>query len=154
MNLNMISNLSLYRIVQENGTFLPSVEISAITLKHIIKTVFELLKEQGLTPTIWVKTPQSQSWLQDIKKYQQTVPQGKIYLCSEKPNHDNQDAFTAISSIIPTQLINNSWLKRECFLVVLSETFSCLILAQWQTGKNYRIQYQQKIRATLLKNGF
>ncbi len=154
MNLNMISNLSLYRIVQENGTFLPSVEISAITLKHIIKTVFELLKEQGLTPTIWVKTPQSQSWLQDIKKYQQTVPQGKIYLCSEKPNHVNQDAFTAISSIIPTQLINNSWLKRECFLVVLSETFSCLILAQWQTGKITGSNTSKRLEQPYLKMVF
>ncbi len=136
MNLNMISNLSLYRIVQENGTPLPSVEISAITLKDCVKTVFELLREQQeLTPTIWVKTPQSQNWLQDIKKYQQTAPQGKIYLCSENPNDPNKDSSAPVSSIIPTQLIKNSWLKRECFLIVLSEVFSCLILAQWQTGK-------------------
>ena len=135
MNLNMISNLSLYKIVQENGTPLPTVEISAITLKNCIKTVFELLEEQGLTPTIWVKTPESQSWLEEIKQYQQTTPKSKIYLCSEKLNHGNKDSTVAIDSIIPIQLVKNSWLKRESFLVVLSKAFSCLILAQWQTGR-------------------
>ena len=135
MNLSMISNLSLYRIVQENGTPLPSVEISAITLQSCVTTVFELLREQQLTPTIWVKTPQSQSWLEDIKKYQQAVPQGSIYLCSDQHNYENKAASLPINSVIPIKLVNNSWLKRECFLTILSEAFSCLILAQWQTGK-------------------
>ena len=135
MNLSMISNLSLYRIVQENGTPLPSVKISAITLQSCVKTVFELLREQQLTPTIWVKTPQSQSWLEDIKKYQQAVPQGSIYLCSDQHNYENKASSLPINSVIPIKLVNNSWLKRECFLTILSEAFSCLILAQWQTGK-------------------
>lgn len=130
----MISNLSLYQIVQENGTLPPSVEISAITLKNFVTTVFDLIREQELKPTIWVKTPQSQSWLEDIKKYQQEISLGKIYLCQETPTHENKDYSIETNSLIPIQLVNNSWLKRECFLTVLSEVFSCLIVAQWQTG--------------------
>ncbi|MDJ0534975.1 MAG: ATP-binding protein [Xenococcaceae cyanobacterium MO_207.B15] len=131
----MISNLSLYQIVQENGTPLPSVEISAITLRTCVKTVLELVREQQLTPTILVKTPQSQSWLEDIKQYQQTVPQARIYLCSDKPNYGSKAGSVALNSLIPIKLVKNSLLKRECFLTILSEAFSCLILAQWQTGK-------------------
>ena len=135
MNSSMISNLSLYQIVQENGTPLPSVEISAITLRSSVKTVLELLREQQLTATILVKSPQSQSWLEDIKQYQQTVPQARIYLCSDKPNYGSKTASVALNSLIPIKLVKNSLLKRECFLTILSEAFSCLILAQWQTGK-------------------
>ena len=153
MNSNMISNLSLYRIVQENGTPLPAVEISAITLKNCIRTVFEILGEQQeLTPTIWVKTPKSQSWLQDIKKYQQTAAQGKIYLCSEKLNPDHKNA--SVGSIIPTQITKNLWLKRECFLTVLSEAFSCLILAQWQTGKITGSNSSKRLEQPYLKMVF
>ncbi len=135
MNSSMISNLSLYQIVQENGTPLPSVEISAITLRSCVKTVLELVREQQLTPTILVKSPQSQSWLEDIKQYQQTVPQARIYLCSDKPNYGSKAGSVALNSLIPIKLVKNSLLKRECFLTILSEAFSCLILAQWQTGK-------------------
>lgn len=130
MNLNMISNLSLYRIVQEKGTPPPFVEISATTLQYVVKTVLQLLQEEELAATIWVKTPRSPSWLEEVKNYQQAVPQGKIYLCSELHNYGKN-----LNSVIPIQLVKNLWLKRECFLAVLSEAFSCLILAQWQTGK-------------------
>jgi signal transduction histidine kinase len=144
----MNSNLSLYQIVQENGTSLPSVEISAITLNFCIKSVFELLQEQQLNPTIWVKTPQSQNWLETLSQYQQAIPQSKIYLCSEQLISDRKLAY------IPIQLVNNSWLKRECFLAILSETFSCLILAQWQTGKIWQGSSGKRLQQPYLQMVF
>ncbi len=135
MNLKMISNLSLYQIVQEKGTPPPFVEISATTLQYFVKTVLELLQEEKLAATIWVKSPLSQSWLEEVKNYQQAVPQGKIYLCSEVHNYGKNLTSVGLNSVIGIQLVKNLWLKRECFLTVLSEAFSCLIIAQWQTGK-------------------
>jgi signal transduction histidine kinase len=141
-----ISELSLYQITQDLDTPVPSIAIGAETLKSYVESIIDLAIEQQLKATIWVKLPQTKSWLTEIKRSQQQGNAERIYLCSTQKKHpalsllENNPSAT---EIIPIGLIKNSWLQRESFLIISATDFCALILAQWQKGK-VRIESSQK----------
>ena len=135
--LPSVSELSLYQLSQKSASS-ASVVVSASTFKAYTAILVDFLLEQRLKTKIWVKLPQTKNWLNEIHRYEQEGNADPIYLCSNSQNYSgisltNQEV--ADSSIIPIQLITNSWLKREFFFVVLSPQFSLLLIAQWQKGK-------------------
>ena len=132
-----ISEISLYQLTQELEPPLSSIAISAETVKSYVESIIDLVLEQQLQATIWVKLPQTKSWLNEIQRYQQQGQGDRIYLCSTQKNHPAasflQDKNT--TPIIPIQLAQNSWLQRESFLIISTPNFLALILAQWQKGQ-------------------
>ncbi len=71
MNSVIISEPSLYQFANGFEPPLPSVVISATTLKSCVKTILELATEQQLKATIWVKSPQTTDWSEEIQKYRE-----------------------------------------------------------------------------------
>ncbi|GAB4528260.1 MAG: hypothetical protein Tsb0014_09470 [Pleurocapsa sp.] len=141
-----ISELSLYQLTQDLDTPVPSIAIGAETLKSYVESIIDLAIEQQLKATIWVKLPQTKSWLNEIKRSQLQGNAERIYLCSTQKKHpalsllENNPSAT---EIIPIGLIKNSWLQRESFLIISASDFCALILAQWQKGR-VRIESSQK----------
>ncbi len=138
MNPTTKSSLSLYQLVQNINPPPLALAVSPTTVQSCVAMVLDLLIEQQLPARIWLKLPQTESWHQEVRKYQKLGQFESIYLCSD---HLERSAKLlgfedlAASSLIPVTLVKNTELKRECFLVVITEEFSGLILTQWQKGK-------------------
>ncbi|ELS00623.1 signal transduction histidine kinase [Xenococcus sp. PCC 7305] len=132
------SSLSLYQLVQSINPPPLEIAVSPTTVRSCVAMFLDLLIEQKLSAKIWLKLPQTKSWHQEVRKYQKLGQFEKIYLCSD---HLERSAKLlgfedlAASSLIPVTLTKNAELKRECFLLVITEDFSGLILTQWQKGK-------------------
>jgi len=132
------SEISLYQLTQDLDTPLPSVSIGAETLRSYVKSIIDLAIEKQLRATVWVKLPQTKSWLNQLEKCQKSGNVDRIYLCSTQTNHPALSFLEKTSSqtsIYPIKLSKNSVLQRESFLIILSPDFCALVLAQWQKGQ-------------------
>ena len=135
---NTIPELSLYQLTQKLDNPLATIAVSPETLRSYVAAIIDLVIEQQLNARVWLKLPQTQSWLTEIQKYQQQGSGTRVYLCSTKKNHPDLlslQGSTAQTPVLPVKLNKNSTLQRESFLVILSREFSVAILAQWQQGK-------------------
>ena len=132
--------MSLYQITQEFNPPAQSLLVSAATIKSLVRSSIELLSEQQLATTIWVKLPPTDGWSEVIKQYQQQGHSDLIYLCNTQGNIDTLSSLRrspsassqSSSKIIPVELEANSDLEREYFLIILSAQFCTLMLAQQQ----------------------
>ncbi len=132
-----ISEISLYQVTQKLEFPLTPVSIGAETLKSYVESIINLAIEQKLPATIWVKLPQTKSWLNEIQRYQQQGKANRIYLCSTQKNHPATSFLQEETPdiIIPIKLTKNSWLQRESFFIIAAPNFAALVLAQWQKGQ-------------------
>ena len=138
MNPKTKSSLSLYQLVQSINPPPLEIAVSPMTVQSCVAMVLDLLIEQQLSAKIWLKLPQTKSWHQEVRKYQKLGQFEKIYLCSDRLDRSAKllgFEDLAASSLIPVTLVKNAELKRECFLLVITEEFSGLILTQWQKSK-------------------
>ncbi|MGF1590528.1 MAG: ATP-binding protein [Pleurocapsa sp.] len=132
------SEPSLYQLTQDLDEPLVPLSVGAETLKSYISSVIELLIQEQVQATVWVKLPQTKSWLNQIKRLCQEGNAKSIVICSNQRNHSalsllkNTSAKTPVVSI---KLNQNSTLQRESFLIVLATDFCSLTLAQWQKSK-------------------
>ncbi|MBE9044995.1 signal transduction histidine kinase [Pleurocapsales cyanobacterium LEGE 10410] len=131
------SEPSLFQLTQNLDDPLVSQAIGAETLKSYISSIVELLIERQLQVTVWVKLPQTKSWLNQLQKLQQDGNAERIFLCSSYRNSAVLPLFQNDSktSVVPLVFKKNSTLQRESFLIVLSADFCSLALAQWQKSK-------------------
>jgi signal transduction histidine kinase len=154
MNSASISHPSLYQITQQYSSPLPFIIISSLTFKSYLKTLFNLLTESEAETKVWLKLPQTKSWLNIIDKYRLQNLNTKIYSCNhcqENFSDLNKNQNINRTSIIPFQLTNKEQFKKESFLIVSSPQFSVLILAQWQKGKVAREDSSKRLQQPHLK---
>jgi len=131
MHLPSTSELSLYQLALDALASPEPFSVSSTTLKSLVEALIDLLIEEKIPATVWVKLPPIQGWQAQLKRYQQQsgVPQ-TIYLCrclgddleEETDVNDNSPFF-------PVQLAPGSILKQEYFLLILGDPFSSLIVA-------------------------
>ncbi|MGK7895973.1 MAG: ATP-binding protein [Xenococcus sp. (in: cyanobacteria)] len=135
MNPKTKSSLSLFQLVESLNPPPMTIAVSPMTAQSCVAMVLDLLIEQALPAKIWLKLPQTKSWHQEVRQYQKLGQFDKIYLCSDRVGRSAKllgFEDLATSSLVPITLIKNGELKRECFLLVMTEEFSGLILTQWQ----------------------
>lgn len=138
MNLKTKSNLSLLKLVQSLNPPPMAIAVKPMTAQSCVAMVLDLLIEQQLSAKIWLKLPQTKSWHQEVRKYQRLGQFDQIYLCGDRLERSAKllgFEDLATSSLIPITLVKNAELRQECFLLVITEEFSGLILTQWQKGK-------------------
>ncbi|NES82054.1 MAG: histidine kinase [Moorea sp. SIO2B7] len=143
MNRQATPELSLYQLTQSFDPPPQPFTVSPVTLKSLVAAFIDLLIEQQLKTTIWVKSPRSKDYLDEIERYQQQGCADKIYLCSTNKSSTSSSLvqrsqlrrYQSASPIIPIELETNSPLHRDFFLVVLSPQFWGLILAHKQSIK-------------------
>ncbi|MDJ0726008.1 MAG: DICT sensory domain-containing protein [Prochloraceae cyanobacterium] len=126
MNLPTNAAISLYQLTQKCHKPPQSLFVSAVTFKSLVSNLLDLLIEEKLAATIWMKLPENKNWRQEIEKYQNKGMPESIYACSTRA-HSHQ-----LSGTIPIQLTSTPELKKEHFLIALSARFCALILAQQQ----------------------
>jgi signal transduction histidine kinase len=122
---------SLYQLALEALASPQPLSVSSTTLRSLVGALIDVLIEEKIPATLWVKLPPTKGWQAELKRYQQQIdlPQA-IYLCSclgdslgeETQENDNFQFF-------PVQFAASSTLKQEYFLLILCEQFSSLIVA-------------------------
>ena len=126
---------SLYQLTQNLDEPLISLSIGAETLRTYVSAIIELLIEKQFRATVWIKLPQTKSWLHQVKTLRQEGNTKQIFICGNQNNHLSILKNTSTTPIVPIELEKHAILQRECFLIVSSAEFCSLVLAQWQKGK-------------------
>ena len=132
------SEPSLYQLTQNLDEPLVSLSVGAETLRSYVSAIVELLIEKQLRATVWIKLPQTKSWLHQVKKLQLEGNVERIVICSGQKNHPALSFLKnnpRSTPIIPIKFKKNAVLQRESFLIVRDAEFCSLVLAQWQKGK-------------------
>ncbi|MGB7440075.1 MAG: DICT sensory domain-containing protein [Coleofasciculaceae cyanobacterium] len=137
MNRPSTPNFSLYQLVLDNLALPQSLHLSSATLQSLLSTIIEVVKEAKIPAYHWLRLPAGQSWQTQFKQYQQPwqVPQ-TIYLCryfgeelgKERDSVDQVVKLVENCQIFPLQLAAGNQLRREYFLIIVSEQFSCLVV--------------------------
>ena len=147
MNVSLDWDLSIYQLALSVKTPHQPLSLSPATLLSLVRSQIDLLIEQKIAATLWVKLPPQKIWQSELARYHSWVKVSDvIYSCDvglvqswrEVRSSDDSNAHFASSQekdIIPSyqrqvQLLPHSQLRREYFLMVLSPQFCSLILAQ------------------------
>ncbi|MEL6579092.1 MAG: DICT sensory domain-containing protein, partial [Cyanobacteria bacterium J06621_12] len=64
------SEPSLYQLTQDLDEPVVSVSVGAETLKSYVSNIIDLLIDEQLRATVWVKLPQTKSWSNQIQRLQ------------------------------------------------------------------------------------
>lgn len=136
MNSPPTPDLSLYQLTLDNLTTSQSLSISPVGLKPLVGAMVDVLIEEQIPATIWVKSPSVAGWREELLRYRQHrgIPQ-TLYWCNcvgEVPNAiASQDdlAVNPDAQLFSIQLAAGSQLKRESFLLILADQLTSLIVA-------------------------
>jgi two-component system, OmpR family, phosphate regulon sensor histidine kinase PhoR len=150
MNSPVLSDVSLYELAIASDNPPQPLQMSPTTFKSLVGNVFEVLIEQKIAATIWLKLPKDEAWQVELEQFtQRAIAPYCIYqlqslqdsktkskratpalalvgggspdpLWTEEELSINIESFT---------LANDSQLRREYFLLVLAEEFQVLALA-------------------------
>jgi len=154
MNVSLAKDLSVYQLVMGVQAPPKPLSLSPATLLSLVRAQIDLLIEQQIAATLWVKLPPEKIWQLELARYQSSVGASSfIYTCQiedinkgkdEKDKGDGGDEGARGENIpsypsspssslsphhIPVYLPPHSQLRRENFLMVLSPQFCSLILA-------------------------
>lgn len=130
MNFSLAQDLSVYQLALSGQTPLQSLTLNPATLLALVRAQIDLLIEQQIVATLWVKLPPGKIWHSELWRYQSSIGlSGNIYSCQTgKRGKESNDCIPGCSCI-SVELLPNSQLRREYFLMVLSPQFCSLILA-------------------------
>lgn len=151
MNVSLAKDLSVYQLVMGVQAPPKPLSLSPATLLSLVRAQIDLLIEQQIVATLWVKLPPEKIWQSELARYQSSVGASSlIYTCqideSEKREdegagevgEENTPLFSSSPSSssspsfphhVPIHLSPDSQMRRENFLMVLSPQFCSLILA-------------------------
>ena len=119
-------DISLYKLALNMETPPSPMLVSPATLLSLAESVMELLVEQQISATLWLRLPPGKIWYSAIRRYHEQVKVShSTYVChTQKTRLDrlSQQGFP----MVPVQIVPRQ-LKREYFLLVLSPQFSCWI---------------------------
>ncbi|MEH2125340.1 DICT sensory domain-containing protein [Nostoc sp.] len=144
MNVSLVKDLSVYQLVMGVQAPPKPLSLSPATLLSLVRAQIDLLIEQQIAATLWVKLPPDKIWQSELARYQSSVGASSlIYTCQIEESRkgeggeDKGEERLNISSspsspsshYVPVHLPPDSQMRRENFLMVLSPQFCSLILA-------------------------
>jgi hypothetical protein len=138
MSLPSISDLSVYQLAVETLVSPSLLRVSPATLESLVGALIDVLIEEKISATLWVKLPLTDGCPAELKRYQQVNLAQRIYLCLDakddlvqvKNGLGQATNVNGVSEFFPVQLVAGNQLKREYFFIVLCEQFSSLIVAE------------------------
>ncbi|MDZ7952274.1 DICT sensory domain-containing protein [Nostoc sp. DedQUE09] len=144
MNVSLAKDLSVYQLVMGVQAPPKPLSLSPATLLSLVRAQIDLLIEQQIAATLWVKLPPDKIWQSELARYQSSVGASSlIYTCQidesrkgeagEDKEEERLNISSSLSSpssnYVPVYLPPDSQMRRENFLMVLSPQFCSLILA-------------------------
>ncbi|MBW4685442.1 MAG: ATPase [Komarekiella atlantica HA4396-MV6] len=139
MNVSLTKDLSVYQLVLGVESPPKPSSLSPATLLSLVRAQIDLLIEQQIVATLWVKLPPEKIWQSELTRYQSFVGASSLIYIYQLAESEIPEAGTdkgedsTLSPSFPNhvrvQLPANSQLRRENFLMVLSPQFCSLVLA-------------------------
>ncbi|MEH2044603.1 DICT sensory domain-containing protein [Nostoc sp.] len=147
MNVSLAKDLSVYQLVMGVQAPPKPLSLSPATLLSLVRAQIDLLIEQQIPATLWVKLPPDKIWQSELARYQSSVGASSlIYTCQieesrkgeageagedkgEERLNISSSPSSSSSDHVPVHLPPDSQMRRENFLMVLSAQFCSLILA-------------------------
>jgi signal transduction histidine kinase len=144
MNVSLAKDLSVYQLVMGVQAPPKPLSLSPATLLSLVRAQIDLLIEQQIAATLWVKLPPDKIWQSELARYQSSVGASSlIYTCQieesrkgeagedkgEERLNISSSPSSPSSNYVPVHLSPDSQMRRENFLMVLSPQFCSLILA-------------------------
>jgi hypothetical protein len=131
MNVSLVQDLSV-SVLPRSGVHLPikAVPVSPVNLLSLIRSQIDLLIEQQISASLWVKLPPLNIYHSEVARYYQQVhTPASLHIYDPKKNKKRYK-FIPTHSLVEIPI--NSKLEREYFFIVLSQQFCSLILAYRQ----------------------
>ena len=141
MNLPPSSESSLYRLTQR---FIPAckpITVNSTTIRGVVKILVDLLLEEQLKGTVWCKLPTGSDWQEVIDRLQNQSSLDCLYVCNLANENRAKvvaaptSTYTVTTKLTSLVLETSSYLKRECFLIVLSNLWQCVLITQKHLGE-------------------
>ncbi|MBD2529454.1 ATPase [Nostoc flagelliforme FACHB-838] len=136
MNVSLAKDLSVYQLIMGVQAPPKPLSLSPATLLSLVRAQIDLLIEQQIAATLWVKLPPEKIWQSELARYQSSIGGSSlIYTCQidergkEGDGEAGEENTPSSPYDVPVYLPPNSQLRRENFLMVLSPQFCSLILA-------------------------
>jgi signal transduction histidine kinase len=130
MKLSINQDISFYQLVLDASTPLEPLLLSAATLLALVRAQIDLLIEQKISATLWVKLPPGEIWHHELARYQSAdISSSLIYDCQTTDKTTTNHVCELSCSYINVQIFPHHQLCREYFLLILSPQFCSLILA-------------------------
>ncbi|MCC5627030.1 ATPase [Nostoc sphaeroides CHAB 2801] len=142
MNVFLAKDLSVYQVVMGVQAPPKPLSLSPATLLSLVRAQIDLLIEQQIAATLWVKLPPEKIWQSELARYQSSVGASSlIYTCQIDESQKGEDEGAGVAGEentpsssssphhVPVHLSPDSQMRRENFLMVLSPQFCSLILA-------------------------
>lgn len=135
MNDSLVQDLSVYQLALGVPSPPQALHLAPATVLSLVRSQIDLLIEQQIVATLWVKLPPGKIWHSEILRYQSSIgASGVIYNCQIGGEGEAREDKLISSSgssdeQITWQLLPNSQLCREYFMIVLSPQFCSLILS-------------------------
>lgn len=95
------SEPSLFQLTQDMETPLVPLSVGAETLKSYVNSIIELLIIEQLQVTIWVKLPQTKSWLHQVERLLKEGNVERIFICSREGHNSVRSLFKDTSAKTP-----------------------------------------------------
>ncbi|MEH1838525.1 MAG: DICT sensory domain-containing protein [Nostoc sp.] len=164
MNVFLAKDLSVYQLVMGVQAPPKPLSLSPATLLSLVRAQIDLLIEQQIAATLWVKLPPEKIWQSELARYQSSVSASSlIYTCqideSDKgedegageaggeniPSSSSSPSSSSFPHHVPVHLSPDSQMRRENFLIVLSPQFCSLILAHRPLKKRKNKTTSEKV---------
>lgn len=133
---------SLYDFVAGSTAAPFAMHMGAVTFKALMSSLLDLLVDQSIPALVWAKLPKGGAWQTELDRYAELPLTQRIYSFRNQRDEGTEEAVAiaeklqfgqsvnAAASIVPITLPIESPLRREYFLLIWSEKFCGLLVAQ------------------------
>ncbi|MBR8839325.1 MAG: ATPase [Stigonema ocellatum SAG 48.90 = DSM 106950] len=127
MDVFLTQDLSVSKMVLGVQSPLQPLPLSPATLLSLVRSQIDLLIEQKIPATLLVKLPPGKIWHSEIERYHQYLSGSYVIFTCDTEEMGTGTSTPAVFQYV--HLLPNSQLRREYFLMVLSQQFCSLIFA-------------------------
>jgi signal transduction histidine kinase len=106
MNAPRFHDSSLYELAAGLEQISQPLQVSPTTFKSMLSTVLDILIDEQLPATIWLKLPRGEVWEDELARYQRYASDSSIYVLH---NQQTSSPATSQSSPIPAPPIAFNW---------------------------------------------
>ncbi|MEC4816159.1 MAG: DICT sensory domain-containing protein [Scytonema sp. PMC 1069.18] len=129
MDVSLAQDLSVYQLAAVLQISHQPLFFSPAILLALLRAQIDILIQEKIEATLWVKLPPSKIWNFEIQRYHKEIEISSRVINCYIPNLEEEKNSSRLSSDLQTQHTSNSKLQREYFFIILSPQFSSLIVA-------------------------
>ncbi|MBD1870438.1 histidine kinase [Cyanobacteria bacterium FACHB-471] len=103
MNSSSLQDVSLYELAHSSETAPRPLQVSPTIFKSMVSTLMDLLLDQRIPATLWLKLPRGEAWQSEIERFQKSVsvPSSLYILSSHREEAKKQTAIADFDQFDP-----------------------------------------------------